>query len=211
MANLRPLASNAGTIQEIGTDGTNRTDTGIALLREQGADPALVADGGQLYTKDDGSGNTELFYQDQGGSVEQLTGAAVGQQLAIPVTTAGLVSGRFVYQSAAADETALHTDAADISTAKAIGAYEGVGGLVTIAGVIGDATFTSTAGVARGDPVYLALASEDVGTGAGKLRGTPPSGSGEVIAEVGIALATIAASGTGKVLIQVKSPVIILA
>jgi hypothetical protein len=43
----------------------------IQLLEEAG-DPANVADTGFVYTKDDG-GDTELFYEDDGGAVVQIT------------------------------------------------------------------------------------------------------------------------------------------
>lgn len=43
-------------------------------LAEQAGDPSpAVANTGFLYTKDDGSGNTELYYMDEGGTVAKLT------------------------------------------------------------------------------------------------------------------------------------------
>lgn len=45
-------------------------------LPEQGSDPTNIANTGIVYTKDDGSGNTELYYVDEGGNVTQITGAS---------------------------------------------------------------------------------------------------------------------------------------
>jgi hypothetical protein len=42
------------------------------VFDERGADPALIANAGQVYTKDDGAGHTELYYQDEAGNVEKL-------------------------------------------------------------------------------------------------------------------------------------------
>jgi len=46
-------------------------------LPERGSDPTNDTDTGFLYTKDDGSGNTELFYEDDDGNVIQLTSGGV--------------------------------------------------------------------------------------------------------------------------------------
>ena len=42
-------------------------------LIEQSADPTAAANTGFLYTRDDGNGNTELFYRDNSGNISQLT------------------------------------------------------------------------------------------------------------------------------------------
>lgn len=45
---------------------------------ERTGDPANAADTGWLYTKDDGSGNTELYYEDESGNVAALTPPSAG-------------------------------------------------------------------------------------------------------------------------------------
>lgn len=68
----------------LGTTNTNQLQVGPTAadfdiflngglrLFEQGADPGSAANRGNVYVKDDG-GDTELFYQDDGGAVVQLT------------------------------------------------------------------------------------------------------------------------------------------
>src|SRR3990172_5363687 len=46
-------------------------------LQEQAADPVNIANTGFLYTKDDGGGDTELFYEDAAGTVVQMTDNSV--------------------------------------------------------------------------------------------------------------------------------------
>lgn len=79
-------------------------------------------------------------------------------------------------------------------------------------GVYRFAAFTTAGGSPNaGDPVFLALASDDAGTGAGKLTATPPSAVGQIIAEVGICKSSADYAGLKicKVLIQVKEPKVI--
>jgi hypothetical protein len=47
-------------------------DGDALTLTEQAVDPGATANAGKVYTKDD-AGTTELFYQDSGGTVRQLT------------------------------------------------------------------------------------------------------------------------------------------
>ena len=67
---------NVGNVS--GSPPTNFIGTGAVTfgghqaLAEQSGDPGATANQGKLYTKDDG-GVTELFYQDSGGTVTQLT------------------------------------------------------------------------------------------------------------------------------------------
>jgi len=59
---------------------------GVHSFLREGADPTNVANTGVLYTKDDGSGNTELYYMDESGNVTQLTpGTSGGLQTAYEV------------------------------------------------------------------------------------------------------------------------------
>lgn len=68
-------------------------------LAELGADPTNATDTGFLYTKDDG-GDTELYYEDDGGAVVQLTldGAL---NVAVGVLDAPTNTSMLFYQSAA--------------------------------------------------------------------------------------------------------------
>ncbi len=75
------------------TDGEHSQMT----LPERGSDPTNATDIGFLYTKNDG-GDTELFYEDAGGNVVQITadGGPGPNMAAFPATTS-----MFFYQSAA--------------------------------------------------------------------------------------------------------------
>ena len=75
---------------------------------------------------------------------------------------------------------------------------------MTVAGVIDAANFTATGASVAGEPCFLALASEDTGTGAGKLTVTAPSAAGEFIAEVGLILVGATAGTSTKILLQPK-------
>lgn len=65
-------AAIAGNFTAIEDDTLTIPMTGLQL-KEQSSDPTNDTNVGFVYTKDDGNGNTELFYQDQGGLVKQLT------------------------------------------------------------------------------------------------------------------------------------------
>jgi len=61
----------AGSVLDI--LNSNQVDAGFIRLRELVSDPTNVANKGFVYCKDDGSGNTELYYEDEGGNVTKLT------------------------------------------------------------------------------------------------------------------------------------------
>lgn len=103
--------------------------------------------------------------------------------------------------------------------ARVYGVYEGTSGECVTEGVVDDALFTTDGGApVPGAPVWLALASADTGTGAGKLTATPPAAvvqtagalaAQPVLAEVGICkdASAYAASKRAKVRLQFKAPV----
>ncbi len=76
------------------TDGEHSQVT----LPERGSDPTNATDIGFLYTKNDG-GDTELFYEDAGGNVVQMT--ADGALVVPGVLDAPATTSMFLYQSAA--------------------------------------------------------------------------------------------------------------
>lgn len=123
-------------------------------------------------------------------------------------STAGMGDGDFGYVSGA--QVISKTAAVAIASSLVFGANVGTAAQMKIAGVIVNAKFTTAQGSpGNGSAVYLALGSEDGATATGKLRATPPSAAGQVIAEVGIVLDNTNYAGlkTCQVLLQVKSPV----
>jgi hypothetical protein len=121
-------------------------------------------------------------------------------------TTALTTSGSFGYISS--DSTLALTDNSQISTARVFGAYEAVSGQMVVGGLVADAQFTTVGGSpSPGAPVYLASATDDTDTGAGKLTATAPSTVGSVVAEVGICVnnSNYAGAKTAQVLLQPKT------
>lgn len=66
----------AGSLAEIIDRDHTNGDALQVRLRERAADPTNIANKGFIYTKDNGSGVTELFYVDSAGTVSQLSPAA---------------------------------------------------------------------------------------------------------------------------------------
>lgn len=77
-----------GVDHSMNGDANDGAHVQITLL-EQASDPTNAANTGFLYTKDDGSGNTELYYEDDSGNVSQLT--AGGSLVPASTTVAGIV------------------------------------------------------------------------------------------------------------------------
>lgn len=90
--------------------------------------------------------------------------------------TAGLVAGEICYLSAANTWSAAAADG-PLLQAQSLGAYLGVAGTVALSGSVVAAVRCTTAGGAPAinGRLYLAPASEDGGTGAGKVTATPPT------------------------------------
>lgn len=123
-------------------------------------------------------------------------------------STAGLGDGDFGYVSGVS--VISKTLATAIASARVFGANVGTANQMKVAGVVDNAKLTTAQGSpSNGAPVFLALGSEDGATASGKLRATPPSAAGQVIAEVGIVLdnTSYAGSKTCRVLLQVKAPI----
>jgi hypothetical protein len=93
------------------------------------------------------------------------------------------------------------TTNAGTATSQLVGAFEGVAGQITFAGVISDAKFTTAGGQPLiGAYVYLAASTDDGNTGAGKLTASLPA-AGAVVQRAGICIdnATYAATKTCKI------------
>lgn len=69
--------------------GTAIPDQDGVIALPETTDPTNAANEGRLYTKDDGGGNTELYYMDEGGTVHKLTppGAAPTDAQYVCMTT----------------------------------------------------------------------------------------------------------------------------
>lgn len=123
------------------------------------------------------------------------------------LTTTNLsTTGSFGYVSA--NGTMSKTDNANLSTSRVFGVYGGTSGNMITNGMVASAQFTTVGGSpSAGSPVFLAAATDDSNSGAGKLTATPPTIG--IISEVGICLdnSNYSGSKTCKVLIQVKASV----
>jgi hypothetical protein len=170
---------------------------------EQAADPGATANSGKVYTKDVSS-VTELFYQDSGGTVTQLTGVSgAGEQLiATDITIGGGVgSGDAVYIDGS--NSVDQGDASAIGTSRILGWYEGTATTVTTAGVVESANKTTGAGtaIAVGGACYL---SET----AGEVTGAVPAANVSYV--VGIAMVAAAdGAATVKMYIAKEAPVVL--
>lgn len=188
-----------GTNQYLSLIGSGAGTGGAKLSIFESANVTPGADTGIVYTKDDG-GDTELFYADPAGNFVQITkdgsvNAPVGPSNSIIIsglTTTGVTTGHAVYVSAASTVTACDANGT-AAQARCFGFYEGTSGSVKTAGVC-TPVFTTAPSV--GDQIYLSLT-------AGEVTPTAPSGTGEYVAPVGIALTTT------TMLIQVLTPVLL--
>jgi hypothetical protein len=120
----------------------------------------------------------------------------------------GVSVGQAVYQSSTLN-VLNQTDAGSINTCRLFGVASG-GGNVIVSGVITNAVFTTAGGMPIvGSPVFLALASDDGNTSAGKFTATRPSGNGQIIQEIGICLdnSKYASQKICEILLQVKEPI----
>lgn len=121
------------------------------------------------------------------------------------LTTAAMTaSGQAAYISA--NDTVSPTDNALIASARFYGFFNGTAGQVQVAGMVAAALMTTAGGSPTpGAPVFLAKATDDAGTGAGKLTAIAPLTG--VIQEVGICRsnANWLALKTSKILIQPKA------
>jgi hypothetical protein len=180
-----------GANKELRLMGSGAGTGGGFLTMFESTDPTTPADTGALYTKDV-AGATQLFYREaSAGTVHQLTPAGASASNAVIITgltTTGVTTGHAVYVSAASTVVAADANGT-AAQARCFGFYEGTSGSVKVAGVV-TPVFTTAPSV--GDAIYLSLV-------AGEVTPTAPSGSGEYVAEVGIALTTT------TMLIQVKT------
>lgn len=141
-----------------------------------------------------------------GGTTPQLTGQV----------TAGLVAGEVCYLSAAETWSRAQADGT-LAQATSLGIYDGTPGTILLTGSsLVDLRCTTAGGApAINGKLYLAPASEDGGTGAGKVTATPPSpppGGSIQLEVVGVCVnnATYAGSKVVKAIFQPAYPVILV-
>jgi len=194
------MTMQAGTV--LGTTGSgniNLPNNGSARFQIEGSSVSANVTAANLNTLTGGSSSVADSLH---------THSNIAQLGITGFTTTGLGDGDFAYVSSA--NTVSKTDSASISTSKCIGANEGTVGAITCYGVIENAKFTTAGGSPSvGAAVWLAALTDDSNAGAGKLTATAPSAG--VVAEIGIVLdnANYAGSKTSKVLLQIKSPVVL--
>lgn len=105
----------------------------------------------------------------------------------IPGATGALATGSLAYISAA--NTFAKTDSAALNSSRVVGVYEGTPGQIFNQGAVLVNMTTAGGSPANGAPVYIAAATDDGGTGAGKATATPPAdGSGLFLTPVGTVL-----------------------
>ena len=109
--------------------------------------------------------------------------ATADNVVATGLTTSALSTGLSGYISA--NDTLSKTDAAAMSTALFYGTYTGTSGSITEDGEVTVAMTTAGGSPSPGATVYVALASDDGATAAGKMTATAPSATGQVVMAVG--------------------------
>jgi hypothetical protein len=134
------------------------------------------------------------------------THAALTADIRVTVTAGETITtGSAVYMDGAVTKVK-NANAAAIATGRFLGIYEGAGAVlddsisVTIQGVASAPRIEGGGAFTVGEPVYVSAAG---GADVGSFTTTVPSGSGTVVAEVGLAHTTTA------FVIQVKSPVVL--
>jgi hypothetical protein len=165
------------------------------IQMEETSDPTNAANNGQIYTKDV-SGITQLFYMDSAGEPTQLTGDT-GATVTLPNALVGQLDTQMCVFAVDSTNPLANVDGVletDAESANYNGTFVGVTleniaaagtGRVQTSGIV---TTNKLAGetIAYGDVLY-AEGSTD-GT-AGHVTTTPPTGSGEWVVPVGVAMA----------------------
>lgn len=105
----------------------------------------------------------------------------------IPGNTGALSTGSLAYISAA--NTFSKTDSTTLASSRVQGVFAGTAGQIISQGSVTVNMTTAGGSPSNGDPVYIAAAADDGGTGAGKATATPPAdGSGLFLTPVGTVL-----------------------
>jgi hypothetical protein len=187
------------------TGGLDVTGAAITVtlgvrMTEQAA-PTAAANTGWAYTKDDG-GDTELYYMDDGGAEVQITrdgGLAAAdslQNVATSVTTTALANGEMGYVSAA--NTLAKAIATSLAASVVFGCAEtAADNKPTTAGICEAAQIQAGITVTFGQRLFLSP------TQAGAVTSVAPTTTGQIVAELGIAMANgTGAGGTVKMLLR---------
>src|SRR5579885_276158 len=202
------LASGATASDLSGSSGAFKTPTGAVTVGPGAvtvSGAATFTAAGTAFSVNNNalvSGNLSVTGTLTAGSF--LLGGLTSSGFTTTAMTGG--AGQAGYVSGASTFTP--TDSAAIAKSRLGGVYQGTSGQIQTDGVIAAALMTTAGGSpGNGAPVWLAAASDDSNTGAGKFTATAPTTG--VLAEVGICLdnANYAGAKTAKILLQVKSPV----
>lgn len=142
------------------------------------------------------------------------SGGGGGGGAAASLTITGLntsaVSGAGLFGYLSGNKVVSLADSSSILKAVAIGATTHTSGEIITHGLIPDAVFTTAGGQpSPGAKVFLAAASDDGGSGAGKLTATPPNTG--VLTIVGVCLDNTNYSSSKKaaVIIQIREPIVL--
>lgn len=221
------LVNSSGALEIDGAGGISlQGGNGVALTVDATGATLTIATGATLTTT--GAGNIDLpnngsaRFKIAGSAVSAnvtaanlgtLTGGSDGSSLHTHsstvttgwTTTAMTASGLFGYVSSAS--TVTPTDNAAMSTSRAAGIYTGTSGQMVVSGLVTAKLTTAGGTCSAGAPLWLAAASDDTATGAGKLTATLPASG--VAAQVALCVdpANYAGAKTAQVLLQVHTPV----
>ena len=193
-----PLLSSGGATPDISLTGVidvANGGTGVATIT---AGSLVVGDGTNAVNEIAPGSNGEVLTVVAGAWSSQALPATTDYSV-VDITTAVPQGDAVTVAGAAAVATST-------SSARVAGMVSATANKVSVLGIIADCNFEGSLTLAVGEAVYLSASS------AGKLTNVPPSGSGEVVAELGIIAAVNTAGGgaaAASVLWQPKSIVII--
>ena len=188
-----PPVTNGGSANYIGVniasgyDTALRIDQGHIEFAEISSDPTNVTNSGMLYTKPaSGTGATELYYENDAGNVEQVTGYAATTwtaQAGEAISKGDLVC----VATSAANRVFLARNDGNDSEKNPVGialediASSSTGLIATLQGsILQVSKDLSAAGYSLGDLLYL-----DGGVNQGLVTDTPPTTAGYAIVAVG--------------------------
>jgi hypothetical protein len=134
-------------------------------------------------------------------------GGAANQVKESGLTTTGLSSGDIGYISG--DNTLSKTDASTASSSEVYGVNAGTAGEMVVSGIVDVNCTTENGSPNPGDPVWLAPASLDSGTAAGKATSACPDTAGQFAVELGVCQddSNYAGSKTCKINLNPKAPI----
>lgn len=177
------------TLDTTSTGNINLPNNGSAIFQIEGTSVGATVTAANLTTLTDGS-NADALH----------THASTGSVAVSGLTTTGVGDGYVAYVSSNNTMTKAKADA--MSTSRVFGANAGTVGTMNVVGTT-TCWFEPSLTLAAGDLAYLSAST------SGMLTNVAPSGSGQVVAKVGVVLDTSTYAGQQKarILFQIGEPV----